>query len=78
MLDETGVVRRRILANRFLVYWLACWNVVLGVLILAAAFSGHLKGAIIVAPILLALGAVASIVVREAQRAVALRCGFSA
>jgi hypothetical protein len=65
LLDETGVVRRRILANRFLVYWLACWNVVLGVLILAAAFSGHLKGAIVMAPILLALGAAASVVVAK-------------
>jgi hypothetical protein len=60
---EASVVRRRILANRFLVYWLACWNFVLGMLILAAAFSSHLKGDVILAPVLLAIGAAVSFVV---------------
>ncbi len=60
LLAETGVVRRRILANRSLVYWLACWNFVLGMLVLVAAFSSHLRSAIVLAAILLAIGAVVS------------------
>ena len=57
LVGEAGWVRRRILANASLVYWLACWNFVLGILILAALFTGYLKGAIILAAILLVLGA---------------------
>jgi hypothetical protein len=60
LLDEANAVRHRILASRALVYWLVCCNLVLGVLILAAAFSGHLKGAIILGAILLALSALIS------------------
>ena len=60
LLGETAVVRRRILANRSLVYWLACWNIVLGILVFVAAFSGHLQGAIVLAAILLGIGAVVS------------------
>jgi hypothetical protein len=43
-------------------YWLVCWNFLLGALILAAAFSRYLKGAIILAAILAAIGAVVSFV----------------
>jgi hypothetical protein len=55
-----GVVRRRILANRSLSYWLAFLDCILGALILAAAFSGHLKGATILGGVFIVAGAVGS------------------
>jgi hypothetical protein len=61
LLDEAGVVRRRILVNRSLVYWLASWNIILGLLILAAASSSHLEAAIVTAAILLAICGVVSL-----------------
>src|SRR5271167_3148193 len=45
LIDEAGVVRARILANRSLGYWLLSLDWILGALILAAAFSQHLKAA---------------------------------
>lgn len=60
MIDEAAVVRARILVNRSLVYWLMAWNIILGLMILAAAFASSIRAPIVTAAILVAASAVVS------------------
>jgi hypothetical protein len=60
LIDEAAVVRRRILTNRSLEYWVLSLNWILGALILAAAFSRHLWDAAILGLIFMVVAAVGS------------------
>jgi hypothetical protein len=60
LMDQAALVRRRILANRSLGYWFVSLNWILGALILAAAFSRHLRAAGILAVIFVLVAAVGS------------------
>jgi hypothetical protein len=60
LIEEAGVVRGRILANRSLAYWFVSLNWILGALILAAAFSRHLWDAAILGMICVVVAAVGS------------------
>lgn len=62
LVRAVGVVRRRILANTFLVRWVPWWSWILLGLLVAAAFSHRLVGAVIGAGVLIGLAGAVSLV----------------